>query len=94
MRSSRNMIMIIQHPGEAPPPKISEDGDLWMEGIVKKVNESDFKGLDGVPEPYNTYCKEVHVEIDLDPRIPEAEEITGAVGSSYLCFVCSREEES
>ncbi|XP_074346144.1 uncharacterized protein LOC141684906 [Apium graveolens] len=60
---------------EAPPTEISGDGDLLM-GVVEEVNDSDFECLNDMPKPLNMKDKEVPMEIDLDPRMPEVKETT------------------
>ncbi|XP_074327541.1 uncharacterized protein LOC141665455 [Apium graveolens] len=72
---------------EAPSPKYLEDGDLLIERIIEEVNDSDFEGFDGDPEPHNKECDEVHVEINLDPRMPEAKETTGVVRDTVFILV-------
>ncbi|KAL1818528.1 hypothetical protein ACET3Z_013397 [Daucus carota] len=62
---------------EAPPREAGEE--LLQEGIIEEVHESDFE----VPEVTDEGPpQEVPVEIDLDPRMPEAVEKTGAAGDT------------
>lgn len=57
-----------------------------MEGIVKEVN-NDFECLDDESEPPAILKGEVHVEIDLDPRMLETKETMGAAGDILSILV-------
>ncbi|KAK1394960.1 hypothetical protein POM88_014016 [Heracleum sosnowskyi] len=77
---------------EAPPPKVLENNEPLIKGIIEEANDSDIE--DGhvesslkVPLQPIRMDTEIHVKIDLDPRMPEARETTGAAGDTLSILV-------
>ncbi|KAK1399685.1 hypothetical protein POM88_009548 [Heracleum sosnowskyi] len=84
VKESCNMIMIIQHPGEESSTDI-----VFSSGVdtQNKVNDSDFEDAQAESSPKvssqsRRMDTKVQVKIDLDPRMPESRETTGAAGDT------------